>query len=149
MMRKGVSPEDARTVVRTQTTAIAALMVRRSEADALLCGVTGRYPSHLHHLEDLIGLQDGVQTPAALDVLVLKKGAYFVCDTQVNGRTQRRGTGRNHVAGCRTGATVRHRSQGGSHLPLQFWYQPCTKRNKNARDAAVGSGARSRAGNRR
>ena len=84
MMRKGVSPEDARTAVRTQTTAIAALMVRRHEADGLLCGVTGRYPSHLHHLEDLIGLQDGVATPAALNVLVLSKGAYFICDTQVN-----------------------------------------------------------------
>ena len=84
MKRKGVSPEDARTVMRTQSTAIAAVMLHRGEADALLCGASGRYPVHVRFLSDLIGLQDGHEIVAALNVLVLNNGTYFLADTQVN-----------------------------------------------------------------
>ena len=43
MERRGVTPDDAKTVVRTQTTVIAALMVKLGQADAMICGVDGRY----------------------------------------------------------------------------------------------------------
>ena len=39
--RRGVTPEAARTVVRTNATVIAALAVVRGEADAMICGVEG------------------------------------------------------------------------------------------------------------
>jgi malate dehydrogenase (oxaloacetate-decarboxylating)(NADP+) len=84
MKRKGVSPEDGRTVMRTQTTAIAAVMMIRGEADALLCGATGRYPDHVRFLIDVIGRQDDNRTVAALNVVVLNNGTYFLADTQVN-----------------------------------------------------------------
>jgi malate dehydrogenase (oxaloacetate-decarboxylating)(NADP+) len=32
----------------------------------------------------VIGLEDGVDNPAALSVLILQKGTYFICDTYVN-----------------------------------------------------------------
>ncbi len=86
MKRKGVSPQQARTVLRTSTTVIAALMVRKGHADAMLCGLTGRYEQHLRHLIDLFGVSDDVISPAALNVLILRKGNYFICDTAVNGR---------------------------------------------------------------
>ena len=38
MRRKGVSPDDAKTAVRTSTTLIGAMLVRRGDADALICG---------------------------------------------------------------------------------------------------------------
>src|SRR5260370_18427327 len=76
----GVSP---RRVVRARPTAIAALMVRRGEADALLCGTIGQYRRHLQHVVDILGLKPGVSAPAALSVLILPKGTYFLCDTQV------------------------------------------------------------------
>ncbi len=83
MERKGVSPDFARGLVRTRTSVIAALMVRRGEADALLCGAIGQYHRHLKHLVDILGLAPGVSAPAALSALILPRGTYFLCDTFV------------------------------------------------------------------
>jgi malate dehydrogenase (oxaloacetate-decarboxylating)(NADP+) len=47
MRRKGVTPDTARTVMRTNTTAIAAIMVHRKEADSMICGTIGQYQGHL------------------------------------------------------------------------------------------------------
>ena len=83
MERKGVSPDFARGLVRTRTSVIASLMVRRGEADALLCGAIGQYHRHLRHIVDILGLVPGASAPAALSVLILPKGTYFLCDTEV------------------------------------------------------------------
>jgi malate dehydrogenase (oxaloacetate-decarboxylating)(NADP+) len=84
MCRRGVSPEDAKTAVRTQPTVIAALAVQRGLAEAMLCGTTGNYHEHLATVVDLIGLEPGIGSAAAMSILVLKKGVYFFCDTHVN-----------------------------------------------------------------
>ncbi len=84
MDRKGVTPATARYRVRTSTTVIAALMVHRGDADALICGTIGQYHRHLRHIKDIIGLKPGVETPAAMNALILPKGNYFFCDTQIN-----------------------------------------------------------------
>jgi malate dehydrogenase (oxaloacetate-decarboxylating)(NADP+) len=81
--RKGVSPEDARGVVRTTNSVIAALMVKRGDADAMLCGTGGNYHRHLRHLVDVIGLVPGASAPAALSAIILPKGTFFLCDTYV------------------------------------------------------------------
>jgi malate dehydrogenase (oxaloacetate-decarboxylating)(NADP+) len=82
--RKGVSPDFARRLVRTRETVIAALMVARGEADALLCGAVGQYHRHLRHLIDIIGLAPGASVPAALSTLVMPQTTVFLCDTYVN-----------------------------------------------------------------
>jgi malate dehydrogenase (oxaloacetate-decarboxylating)(NADP+) len=81
--RHGVTPDAARTVVRTNATVIAALAVSRGEADAMICGVDGRYMSHLRHVREIIGFLPGVSDFAALALLITRKGAYFIADTQV------------------------------------------------------------------
>jgi malate dehydrogenase (oxaloacetate-decarboxylating)(NADP+) len=81
--RHGVTPDAARTVVRTNATVIAALAVMRGEADAMICGVEGRYMSHLRHVREIIGFLPGVTDFAALALMITSKGAYFVADTQV------------------------------------------------------------------
>jgi malate dehydrogenase (oxaloacetate-decarboxylating)(NADP+) len=81
--RSGVTPEAARTIVRTNATVIAALAVRRGEADAMLCGVEGRYMSHLYHIREVLGLSPGVREFAALSLVITNRGAYFLSDTQV------------------------------------------------------------------
>ena len=83
MERAGVTPGKARTVLRTENTVIAALMVRRGEADALLAGPVGSHRQHLRHVLDVIGLREGVRAPAALQMLVLAEGIYFMADTNV------------------------------------------------------------------
>src|SRR6266700_1903875 len=81
--RHGVTPDAARTVVRTNATVIAALAVIRGEADAMICGVDGRYMSHLRHVREIIGFLPGVSDYAALALMITSKGAYFIADTQV------------------------------------------------------------------
>ncbi|MDH5723127.1 MAG: NADP-dependent malic enzyme [Alphaproteobacteria bacterium] len=84
MDRRGVTPEDAKTVLRTNTTVIGALMVYKDAADAMICGTHGQYHSHLKDVKDIIGLKPGVETPAALSPLLIPSGTYFFCDTQIN-----------------------------------------------------------------
>ncbi|SEO82226.1 NADP-dependent malic enzyme [Aquisalimonas asiatica] len=84
MERNGVTPDQARTIVRTRNTVIAALMVRRNEADAMISGVVGRYHQHLYHIESVLGRQAGCNNIAAMNALILRKGTFFLCDTYVN-----------------------------------------------------------------
>ena len=81
--RKGVSPDDARTIVRTLNTVIGALMVRRGEADALICGTIGRFHAHLAHVTDVIGRRSGVQSLSTVTCLVLQTGTVFIADSEV------------------------------------------------------------------
>ena len=81
--RRGVIPEAARTIVRTNTTVIGALALRRGDADALICGVEGRYAKHLRDVSQIIGKQDGVLKFSALSLLISQRGATFFTDTYV------------------------------------------------------------------
>lgn len=83
MQRRGVPPAVARTIVRSNTTVIAALMVYKHQADGLVCGTVGQYKYHLKNIIDIIGLKEGVETAAALGILSMEKGTYFITDTQV------------------------------------------------------------------
>jgi malate dehydrogenase (oxaloacetate-decarboxylating)(NADP+) len=81
--RRGTSPEEAKTVIRTQHTAVAALMVHEGGADAMLCGTVGRFHQHLKHVDDIIGKADGIRAYSTLIGLILPSGTFFVCDTHV------------------------------------------------------------------
>jgi malate dehydrogenase (oxaloacetate-decarboxylating)(NADP+) len=84
LSRSGTSINEARVMVRTNNTVIAALMVNRKEADAMICGATGRYTEHLPHLFKIIGLRPGVTRAAAMSMLIMSKGTYFWVDPYVN-----------------------------------------------------------------
>jgi malate dehydrogenase (oxaloacetate-decarboxylating)(NADP+) len=82
--RRGVTPDAARTLVRTNATVIAALAVKQGLADAMICGVEGRYMGHLTHIRDIIGLAPGMSIFAALTTVITAKGVYFLADTHIN-----------------------------------------------------------------
>ncbi len=84
MGRDGVSPEAAKAVVRRSNTLIGSLMVKRGEADALLCGLVGRYDQHLDHVRSVIGLRAGARTLAAMNAVMLPEHTLFITDTFVN-----------------------------------------------------------------
>jgi malate dehydrogenase (oxaloacetate-decarboxylating)(NADP+) len=84
MERRGVSPDRAREVMRTRTTSIAAMMVRMRDADAGICGTIGRYIDHLDKVMDVIGRRPGVGAVAAVNLLILPQGLFFLVDTFVN-----------------------------------------------------------------
>ncbi len=82
--RKGVTPDTARTIVRTNTTVIGALAVKRGEADALICGLQGRFIKHARDIQSVIGLAEDSQQLSALSMLVMTRGVFFLADTYVN-----------------------------------------------------------------
>ena len=82
--RAGVTPDTARTLVRTNATVIAALALRRGEADAMICGIEGLFMSHLQHVRDIIGFAPGARDFAALSLMITAKGHFFVADTHVS-----------------------------------------------------------------
>ena len=84
MERKGVSPNSARTIVRTNSTVIAGLMVEKGDADAMICGTYGEYKWHLQYVEDILGICDGIRETSALSLLVLDRGPIFIGDTYVS-----------------------------------------------------------------
>jgi malate dehydrogenase (oxaloacetate-decarboxylating)(NADP+) len=81
--RRGITPDAARTLVRTNSTVIAALALREGAADAMICGLEGRYMRHLDYIRDIIGAAPGVEHFAALSLLITAQGNYFLADTQV------------------------------------------------------------------
>jgi len=84
MGRRGVSIEAAKAAVRRSTTTIAALMLKLGDADAMLCGLHGRFDVHLDHVRDVIGMKKGASSFAALNALMLEKRTLFIADTFVN-----------------------------------------------------------------
>jgi malate dehydrogenase (oxaloacetate-decarboxylating)(NADP+) len=83
MARKGITPPAAKAIVRSRGTVIAALMVKRGEADAMLCGIVGRYNGKLKHVVEVLGLDPGVKSLSALSVVITPKGPFFFTDTHV------------------------------------------------------------------
>ncbi|SHO61092.1 malate dehydrogenase (oxaloacetate-decarboxylating)(NADP+) [Pseudoxanthobacter soli DSM 19599] len=81
--RRGITPDAARTMVRTNSTVIGALALRRGEADAMLCGLDGRFKRHLRDISQVVGLAPGVSALSTLSLLLLSEGAYFLADTSV------------------------------------------------------------------
>ncbi|MCA0905981.1 NADP-dependent malic enzyme [Ruegeria marisrubri] len=82
MQRRGVTPDLAKAIMRTNTTAIGAIMVHRGEADSLICGTFGEYRWHLNYVEQV--LDDGNLRPhGALSLMILEDGPLFIADTHV------------------------------------------------------------------
>ena len=81
--RRGVSPAAAKNLLRSRSTLIAALMVERGEADALICGLVGRFHKKLGYLRSVFDLDPGVQCTSAMTGVINDKGAWFFLDTHV------------------------------------------------------------------
>ncbi|HEY0199958.1 MAG TPA: NADP-dependent malic enzyme [Rhodanobacter sp.] len=81
--RRGVSPAAAKNLLRSRSTLIGALMVERGEADALICGLVGRFHKKLGYLRSVFDLDPGVQCTSAMTGVINDKGAWFFLDTHV------------------------------------------------------------------
>ena len=84
MAREGFTADAAKAAVRRSNTLISAIMLRRGEADAMICGLVGRYDSHLDHIRQVIGKKAGARTMAAMNALMLEHHTLFITDTFVN-----------------------------------------------------------------
>ena len=84
MGRRGVSIDAAKAAVRRSNTTIGALMLKLGDADALLCGLVGRFDTHLDHIREVIGVKKGASGLATLNALMLENRTLFIADTFVN-----------------------------------------------------------------
>jgi len=82
--RKGVTPQIARLEMRRRYTLIGVMLMSMRAVDAMLCGVVGRYDSHMRFVDHVIGLRPGVRNYAAMNALLLPNRTVFICDTYVN-----------------------------------------------------------------
>ncbi|MEJ7928838.1 NADP-dependent malic enzyme [Ramlibacter sp. AN1015] len=84
MGRNGITPEAAKSAVRRSNTLIGALGVHLGDADAMLCGMVGRFDHHLEHVRQVIGAADEQPAFATLNGLMLPDRTLFIADTYVN-----------------------------------------------------------------
>ena len=85
MARRGVTPDLARAIMRTNTTAIGAVMVHRDEADSLICGTFGEFRWHLNYVTQVLGSKT-LSPHGALSMMILEDGPLFIADTHVRSR---------------------------------------------------------------
>ncbi|MDX9885676.1 NADP-dependent malic enzyme [Thauera sp.] len=84
LSRDGVTPDLAKAKMRRDTTLIGIMLLRRGDADAMVCGTFGSYDYHLKQVADVIGLAPGAKQFAAMNLLLLTKRMLAVTDTYVN-----------------------------------------------------------------
>lgn len=84
MERSGVTPANAKAIVRTNTTVIGSLFVHKGLADGMITGTVGKYQKHLKHVIDIIGLNPDVENAAAMTAIMHDSGTLFMSDTHIN-----------------------------------------------------------------
>ena len=85
MARRGVTPDLAKAIMRTNTTAIGAVMVHRGEADSMICGTFGQYLWHLNYVSQILGGgTEALHPVGALSLMILEDGPLFIADTHVH-----------------------------------------------------------------
>ena len=83
MERRGVTPDLAKAIMRTNTTAIAAVAVQRGEADSMICGTFGEFRWHLNYVTQVLG-SPTLRPHGALSLMILEDGPLFIADTYVH-----------------------------------------------------------------
>lgn len=84
LSREGVTPQAAKEIVRTRHAALAALMVREGDADAMVGGVVGSYVSHVKYVRTILGVRPDFSDISAIMMLITPKGTFFLTDTHIS-----------------------------------------------------------------
>jgi malate dehydrogenase (oxaloacetate-decarboxylating)(NADP+) len=83
MGRKGVTPGAASHIVRNRNSVLAALMVKRGDADAMIAGVIGGFTRSLNNILNVVGKADGIQQASTIVAHILPTQTLFICDAHV------------------------------------------------------------------
>jgi malate dehydrogenase (oxaloacetate-decarboxylating)(NADP+) len=82
--RNGVTAQYAKLEMRRRTTLIAAMLLKKGEADGLICGTISTTARHLHYIDRVLGKRPGVNVYGALTGVILPGRQVFIVDTHVN-----------------------------------------------------------------
>ena len=82
--RKGITPQYAKLEMRRRTTLIAAMLLKKGEADGMICGTISTTGRHLHYIDEVIGKCPNTNVYGAMNGLILPGRQVFIVDTHVN-----------------------------------------------------------------
>ncbi len=82
--RRGVTLQYAKIEMRRRLTLIGAMMIRKGDADGMICGTFGTHALHLHYVDQALGRRAGSSQYAAMNGLMLPGRTVFLVDTHVN-----------------------------------------------------------------
>ena len=82
--RSGVTAQYARLEMRRRTTLIAAMLLKKGEADGLICGTISTTARHLHYIDQVLGHRAGATVYGTMTGLILPGRQVFIVDTHVN-----------------------------------------------------------------
>jgi malate dehydrogenase (oxaloacetate-decarboxylating)(NADP+) len=81
--RKGLNLYEARKIMRERNY-FGCMMVETGEADALISGLTRKYPDTIRPALQVIGMEEGAKRVAGMYIIETKRGPLFLADTTVN-----------------------------------------------------------------
>lgn len=81
--RRGITLFESRKMMRERNY-FGSMMVRTGAADAIISGLTRKYPDTVRPALQVIGIRDGVKRVAGLYIIMTKNGPVFFSDTTVN-----------------------------------------------------------------
>jgi malate dehydrogenase (oxaloacetate-decarboxylating)(NADP+) len=84
MMRRGVTAQYAKLEMRRRTTLIAAMLLKKGEAEGMICGTISTTSRHLEYIDSVVGKRPGTSVYAAMNALILPNRQVFLVDTHVN-----------------------------------------------------------------
>ncbi|AUR52295.1 NADP-dependent malic enzyme [Aquella oligotrophica] len=84
MKRKGITEDTARDHMLTRHTLIGSMLILNGDADAMICGLVGKYRNHFEIIRDVIGYDNPGKISAAMNALILQESSLFITDTHVN-----------------------------------------------------------------
>ena len=82
--RQGVTQEYAKLEMRRRHTLIGAMMIKKGDADGMICGTYGTTDLHLKYIDQVLGRRAGACVYAAMNVLILPERQLVMVDTHVN-----------------------------------------------------------------
>lgn len=82
--RAGVTQEYAKLEMRRRHTLIGAMMIKKGDADGMICGTFGTTELHLKYIDQVLGKRDGACVYAGMNVLIMPERQIVMVDTHVN-----------------------------------------------------------------
>jgi malate dehydrogenase (oxaloacetate-decarboxylating)(NADP+) len=82
--RKGVTESFAKLEMRRRNTLIGSILLKKGQADGMICGTISNTAIHLKYIDEVIGHESGATVYGAMSGLILPNRQVFLVDTHVN-----------------------------------------------------------------
>ena len=81
--RKGITKRESEDIMRSRSY-YGAMMVEKGHADAMIGGLSKRYPATIRPALQIIGAREGISKVASIHIMMTRSGPLFLADTTIN-----------------------------------------------------------------